>query len=102
MNTNYWNETPLLRFLPFFIAGILLVIYVDGIQLAPLIWLSAAPIFIISLQKLFPERFYSYRRRWLYGLCSYCLMFLFGSILTFISTETHYHNHFSHYVAKQC
>ncbi|MCX6292101.1 MAG: ComEC/Rec2 family competence protein [Bacteroidetes bacterium] len=53
------------------------------------------PSLVLSLQVLFPKRYFSYRLRWLTGMCVHVLIFLFAWQLTGLKTEIHRPNHFS-------
>jgi competence protein ComEC len=100
MNPNRWNEIPLLRFVPVFIAGIVFGIY-SGARLEAFVWLSLLPMTLVVVFYFFPMKIYSYGRRWVFGAAFYLVLFLCGSLLTVLHNEKNYVEHFSHYYGAE-
>jgi competence protein ComEC len=96
MTTNFWNQTPLFRFLPVFIAGILAGISFNDVALVQILCLCIIPLLVLSCLYFFPKKFYTYRFRWLFGLCSFIMFYLLGWSLALINSENKYAEHFTH------
>ncbi len=94
---NYWNETPLFRFLLLFIAGILLAVYNPCFSFQ-----SALMTFIILTAGFFIQYFLRrkiarYRGRWFQGIWSYICVFFMGYLMTMLATEKSYPAHFRNF-----
>ena len=92
---NNWNQTPLFRLLPFFIAGIILYLFADLPELsvgavALFVLLSSIPLAVFLLRRHRP-----FSKRWIYGLGAYAFSFLSGWLLTALHCEIRRPHHFS-------
>ncbi len=94
---NYWNETPLFRFLLIFIGGILLAVYFPFFSFKVTLILCIVFIFQFFILFFISRSFSDYRRRWLPGVVSYLAVFLAGYVLTYLSTEKNYPEHFRNF-----
>jgi len=99
---NYWNETPLFRFLLLFICGIVFAIYFPVLNLIATLLCCCSLILLLFLQFLFRKKFQWYRRRWLAGAMSYVASFLSGYVLTGLNTEKKYPEHFRNFQNVSC
>ncbi|MEO8086162.1 MAG: ComEC/Rec2 family competence protein [Bacteroidota bacterium] len=91
---NYWNETPLFRFLVFFICGILLAIYFPCLSLRISLTVCGLLISLIYFQFIFRKKLDYYKRRWITGALSYVIVFLTGYALSVLVAEKNYPAHF--------
>jgi competence protein ComEC len=91
---NYWNETPLFRFLLVFISGILPAIYFPFISLTVALIVCCTLLLVFFLLYFFRKKLYSYRNRWLAGAVSYAAVFIAGYLLTDLNSEKNYPSHF--------
>src|SRR5215831_15253855 len=92
---NTWNQTPLFRLLPFFIAGIILYLFAD---------MPGQPAGVLALCILLPSMLLAaflfrshrpYRQRWFFGLGVYVFSFLGGWLLTALHSEISRPKHFT-------
>lgn len=94
---NYWNETPLFRFLLFFIGGILLAVYfpIPGLRYTvALVSVILASQFFLYLRR---KKTNAWKRRWIAGALGYLTAFLAGCILTTITAEKNSPLHFRNF-----
>src|SRR6187399_301273 len=92
---NTWNQTPLFRLLPFFIAGILLYLSVEMTErpVAQMVLSILLPAMLLAAFVLRKRR--PFGQRWIFGLGVYLFCFLAGWILTALHGEIRRPRHFS-------
>ncbi|MBT4478873.1 MAG: hypothetical protein HOC66_05645, partial [Flavobacteriales bacterium] len=90
----YWNQIPLFRLILPFILGILLSIFVR----LPNFNLLTLLIFCLLILSVLVKR---YSKRWMFGIFSYILFFLFGILIIqseyYISRDNYFTNFKSEY-----
>src|SRR6185436_777529 len=92
---NHWNQTPLFRLLPAFIAGILCAVYGILPFTEALYFFVLLPALVVILQLVRPRKFLSWKRRWIFGASVHVLVFCFAFSLTNRRTEITDLAHFS-------
>jgi len=92
---NDWNQTPLFRLLPFFIAGILLYLINDQAEFSVVVIASGILMTSMLLAIFVLQRRRSYRWRWVFGLGVWIFSFLSGWLLTALQCQERRPNHFS-------
>ncbi len=94
---NYWNGTPLFRFLLLFICGILPAIYFPFLNNKTAILLCCLLIGVFFLQFIFRKKIAIYHRRWARGAVSYAAFFIAGYVITLLCNERNDHSHFRNF-----
>ncbi|MFN8142930.1 MAG: ComEC/Rec2 family competence protein [Bacteroidia bacterium] len=91
----FWNQTPVLRFLPFFLLGILFGFYEFG-SLSILVCCALTVMISCSAVLKRIQSGFSLIAVRSFSILSYCLIFLLAWIFTLLKTEKNYPFHFSH------
>lgn len=93
---NYWNETPLFRFLLVFISGILPAIYLPCIGIKGALATCICLIVVFFALFTIRKKIYTYSSRWIAGMVAYLAVFAAGYLLTILNDEKNYPEHFRH------
>jgi len=93
------NETPLLRFLLAFIAGILIAVYFPVIPVAVTYFITG--ICLVVFYFLFAWKRKKYRNRWIAPLTGYVFTFFSGYLLTNLNTDKNFPSHFRNHPMPQ-
>lgn len=96
---SYWNQTPLFRLLPAFIAGILFAVFATQ-DSDILIFVSLVFILVLFTLLLFSQKRYRYHNRWHFGFILYALFFGLGWLVTILHTDNIRPGHYSHHTTE--
>lgn len=97
-NMDIWKHTPIVRILPFFLAGIIVAIYWG--ENIPILH-YAMPVFVaFTLFLLFWKQASSYRLRWVFGLVLKLTFFFVGLQLVVLNTAGFSDKHYTNYVNR--
>jgi len=94
MVMNFFNETPLLRFLIFLISGILCAIYFPILNQNLAILICLFLLIVLLFQHLTRKRKHAFKLRWITGFSTYLFSFLIGYSIAVLNAESNYADHF--------